>query len=282
MSLYDLSLYFFVYSFLGWCTEVAYAAVKEHRFVNRGFLNGPVCPIYGFGVSIVIALLTPYKENIIILYIFSVLLVTTLEGLTGWVMDIVFHNKWWDYSNRPLNIGGYVCLTFSLIWGMACVLIMDLLHPIIAKLLSFIPFTLGLVLIIFLSIIMISDCCVTATAIFKLNKHLDHMEKIARELHEISDQIGLDLSEKVLTVVEKQEESKLKRNDAVNQLKEWKMETSEELRYRIEELKKRYHSINHLLSSNGTRLVNAFPKMEPRFHKEQFDVLKQHFQEKKK
>ena len=101
MSIYFILLYFFVYGFLGWCTEVGFAAFKTHHFVNRGFLNGPICPIYGVGVTAVITVLTPYKSDIIVLYILSVVLVTVLEGVTGWAMDKIFHNKWWDYSDMP-------------------------------------------------------------------------------------------------------------------------------------------------------------------------------------
>lgn len=117
MSIYYSILYFFVYGFLGWCTEVIFAAFKQHRFVNRGFLNGPICPIYGVGVTLVIACLEAFQSNLLLLYISSVILVTVLEGVTGWAMDKLFHNKWWDYSKLPFNIGGYVCLLFSLIWG---------------------------------------------------------------------------------------------------------------------------------------------------------------------
>ena len=104
-ELYFITLYFFVYGFLGWCTEVAFAAWKEHRFVNRGFLNGPICPIYGFGVTMVVRFLSPYKANLVLLYITSVILVTALEWLTGFILEKLFHNKWWDYSKMPLNIG---------------------------------------------------------------------------------------------------------------------------------------------------------------------------------
>ena len=84
MQIYYLILYFFTYGVLGWCTEVAYAAVKERRFVNRGFLNGPICPIYGVGVSVVLYFLTPAAEHMVLLYIASTVLVTVLEGLTGY------------------------------------------------------------------------------------------------------------------------------------------------------------------------------------------------------
>ena len=131
--MYYLILYFFVYGFLGWCTEVAFAACKERKFVNRGFLNGPICPIYGIGVGIVVQFLTPYKENLVLLYIASVVMVTALEWVTGFILEKIFHNKWWDYSKMPLNLNGYVCLLFSLIWGAACVLIVDFIHPLIHK-----------------------------------------------------------------------------------------------------------------------------------------------------
>ena len=114
MQIYELLLYFFIYSFLGWCTEVAFATVKERRFVNRGFLNGPLCPIYGVGVSSVVTLLAGFQDNLLLLYLSSLVLVTVIEGVTGYIMDRIFHHKWWDYTGLPLNIGGYVCLPFPL------------------------------------------------------------------------------------------------------------------------------------------------------------------------
>ena len=239
MDIYYLLLYFFVYGFLGWCSEVGFAAVKERRFVNRGFLNGPICPIYGVGVSIVVAFLTPIKSNLVLLYITSVILVTLLEGVTGWAMDKIFHNKWWDYSDMPLNIGGYVCLTFSLVWGVACVVIMDFIHPFIHYLLTFIPHTLGIVLIVLLGITMFTDLYVTASAIFKFNKRLASMEKIASELHEISDQIGEDIYKKAIFAVEKQEVSRQKLDEAKQKLDEVAAEFKERTQDAAAEFKER-------------------------------------------
>ena len=267
MDLYYIMLYFFVYGFLGWCTEVAFAAVKEQRFVNRGFLNGPICPIYGVGVSAVVFFLTPYNNNLIILYIASVIIVTVIEGLTGWIMDVIFHNKWWDYSDMPLNIGGYVCLTFSLIWGVACVAIMKFIHPLIHKVLTFIPHTIGIIIIVILTAALIADLWVTVSAILKFNRHLEGMERIAKELHEISDQIGDDISEKVFLALE------IQNNNAL-ELREFKMEKEEEHKYRIEELKKRYNDIVGQIPANTFRLVKAFPKMQSRIHNTQFESFR--------
>ena len=139
MTYYDILFSFFIYGFLGWCSEVAFAAFKQHSFVNRGFLNGPICPIYGIGVTVVVASLQPYVGNLILLYITSTILVTFLEWLTGFLLEKMFHHRWWDYSEMPLNIGGYVCPLFSAIWGVACVLIVKLIYPFTDKLVSFFP-----------------------------------------------------------------------------------------------------------------------------------------------
>ena len=171
--LYYLFQCFFIYAFLGWCTEVAFAAFKERRFVNRGFLNGPICPVYGFGVVAVIHFLTPLRSNLLLLYLGSAILVTAIEWLTGFILEKVFHNKWWDYSNMPLNLNGYVCLLFSLIWGVFCVFIVDVFHPLIDTLLSHIPFLVGIILVCILVIAGLADLYVTASGILKLNKRLE-------------------------------------------------------------------------------------------------------------
>lgn len=304
MDIYFAALYFFVYSFLGWCTEVAFAACKERRFVNRGFLNGPFCPIYGFGVSLVIVFLTSYRSNLVFLYIASVFLVTVLEGLTGWAMDKIFHNKWWDYSDMPLNIGGYVCLIFSLIWGAACVAIMNLIHPLIHKGLTFLPHTLGIVLIILLGILLIADTCVTASAIFKFNRQLEHMEKIAAELHELSEQLGENIYSTTVRVMEAADDIQEKTQDAVEELHdlrqnrakivrvkaqkameeiyERRQDTVENVREHIEDLKRRYSELNQSTGKVTKRLLCAFPSLESRRHKERVSEIRCQLKEKQK
>ena len=105
-SLYQLVWMFFVYAFMGWCAEVAFAGLRYGRFVNRGFLNGPICPIYGFGLVGVIYLLIDLKDNLFILFLGSVIVTTVIEHITGWVLEKLFHAKWWDYTNNRFNIHG--------------------------------------------------------------------------------------------------------------------------------------------------------------------------------
>lgn len=105
---------------------------------------------------IVVAVLTPLKDNLLILFIGSFLLTSILEYITGYLLEKVFHNQWWDYSDKPFNIHGYVCLKFSIYWGLACTFIMDVLHPIIYKGITLMPHIVGMILI---CIIMIGIFC---------------------------------------------------------------------------------------------------------------------------
>ena len=267
MSIYYSILYFFVYGFLGWCTEVIFAAFKQHRFVNRGFLNGPICPIYGVGVTLVIACLEAFQSNLLLLYISSVILVTVLEGVTGWAMDKLFHNKWWDYSKLPFNIGGYVCLLFSLIWGVACVFIVYFVHPLIHQVLSLIPHTAGIALIAILGIALLSDMIVTTFAIVKFNQYLELLKHITDELHAISNQIGAELYQNVMHVLDMQESSRQKLDDV-------KLEVSEEIRMQIVELKTRAQNLGEKVPKPARRLLKAFPKLESRNYKAQLELFR--------
>ena len=268
MSIYYSILYFFVYGFLGWCTEVIFAAFKQHRFVNRGFLNGPICPIYGVGVTLVIACLEAFQSNLLLLYISSVILVTVLEGVTGWAMDKLFHNKWWDYSKLPFNIGGYVCLLFSLIWGVACVFIVYFVHPLIHQVLSLIPHTAGIALIAILGIALLSDMIVTTSAIVKFNQYLELLKHITDELHAISNQIGAELYQNVMHVLDMQESSRQKLDDV-------KLEVSEEIRMQIVELKTRAQNLGEKVPKPARRLLKAFPKLESRNYKAPLELFRQ-------
>lgn len=204
-NFYELVWIFIIYAFIGWCTEVSYAALDTGKFVNRGFLNGSYCPIYGCGVVIVVAILTPLKENLLILFAGSFLLTSVLEYITGYILEKVFHNKWWDYSDKPFNIKGYVCLKFSIYWGLACTFIMDIIHPIIYAAIRFIPFVLGVVLLSIIMCVFAADCIITVTTILKFNKRLKVMDEMAASIHRLSDEIGENIYENVTDVIEKSE-----------------------------------------------------------------------------
>lgn len=286
MRIYSLLLYFFIYSFLGWCTEVAYATVKERRFVNRGFLNGPWCPIYGVGVSAVVTLLDGFRDSLLLLYLSSLVLVTLIEGMTGVIMDKIFHHKWWDYTGLPLNIGGYVCLPFSIAWGAACVVIVKGIHPLIERLVGFLPEAAGAALLCVLTVCLAADVAVTTASILKLNRRLDMLERIGAELHEISDRMGANIHENVMDAMEKAEaledvaQARKEKLDALSGEARERLDLlSGETRERYDILRQRYAELTGATLQASRRLVRAFPRMESRRHKELLDELKRRLEE---
>ena len=201
--MYQLLWIFFLYAFLGWCTEVSYAALRTGKFVNRGFLNGPVCPIYGCGVVVVLAGLEPLKGNFVLLFLGSVVLTSALEWATGFVLEKLFRQRWWDYSDKPFNLGGYICLEFSIMWGFACLFVVDILHPSIEFFIRLIPHTLGWVLLGLFSAAMAVDLAATVRTIAKLNRQLDQIDQLARRLKTASNEFGENLADRVLEAAER-------------------------------------------------------------------------------
>ena len=208
-SLYQIFAYFLVYSCIGWCLEVIYAAVSTGQLVNRGFLNGPVCPIYGFGMIIVLFLLTPLQHSLLLLYIGGVILPSTLELAGGWALYKLYHTRWWDYSDYPFNIGGYICLEFSLLWGVGTLIVMKMVHPIIAGLVEMIPPLVGLILMILLYAVYAADTIATAFAASDLARDLDALEKVADSMHAVSDAMTELLGTNAMAVDQKMDESRL-------------------------------------------------------------------------
>lgn len=199
---YSFMCYFIIFAFLGWCTEVAFAAYKHGKFVNRGFLDGPVCPIYGFGVAFIYLIVSflPQKDWIIVAA--SFLLPTLLELVTGFVMEKIFNHKWWDYSGERWNLGGYICLKFSIIWGLACVALVKIIFPLTDKLISVLPYNIFYIVAWALCIFVMLDTVGSVFAIIGINKKLRILDSIDEKLHEGSDKIGKKVYEGTVDIIE--------------------------------------------------------------------------------
>ena len=219
------------------------------------------------------------------MFIASVIAVSSIEWITGFALEKIFHSRWWDYSDQPFNLNGYICLPFSLIWGAACMLIVYVVHPMITKFVGLIPGLFGSFLLLMLLAGMAADLWVTAAGIFKMNQRLRKMSEIAEELHNMSEQLGENIYLGVMSAVEKQEETKKKldeagqelaekRNAVSEGLKERKDTISGELEQRIEDLKSRYQEIAEKKSQTSRRLLNAFPSFNSERYKEALDELK--------
>lgn len=187
--LLDTILLFFIYGFFGWCVEVVFVAITCRKVENRGFLNGPICPIYGFGMLGVLMALIPIQSNIPLLFLGGMFICSALEGFSGWILDKIFHMRWWDYSDRKLNVGGYICFRFSVFWGIGVLLAVRLVHPVIYAVEHHMTPALKIVMICIFAFIFAIDMAVTLKKLIGIRQSLGQLELVAESLHEIGDQL---------------------------------------------------------------------------------------------
>ena len=127
-SFLQVIMFFFAYCFLGWIWETGYVSIREHKFVNRGFLHGPLIPIYGFGAMAILFATLPVKDNLWLVFICGMFGASALELVTGCTMEAIFHVRYWDYTNIPTNIKGYISLPTSIVWGLFSILMIKFIH----------------------------------------------------------------------------------------------------------------------------------------------------------
>lgn len=284
--MYLLLWIFYAYAFLGWCMEVSFAALVSGTFVNRGFLNGPVCPIYGFGVVIVLSCLEPLRHNLLLLFLGSVLLTSALEWVTGFVLEKLFHQRWWDYSDEPFNLGGYICLRFSIAWGLACLFVVEILHPTVLLAIRLIPRPVGIALLVMFSLIMAVDLAATVRTIAKINRSLGQIDELAAKIKSASNEFGENLAGKVLDAAEKgaglREELADRGEDLRENLAELKEDLSghwEERQENLEELRRRLSEVMDRRIFGQRRLLSAFPRMRSLDHRQALEALRRRMEQ---
>lgn len=188
---FELILWWLViYAFLGWCVEVIYATASRGIFVNRGFLSGPYCPIYGFGALLVLWVTAPFADGLVGLFLASMILCSVLELVAGWLMEVFFKQRWWDYSDYPFNIGGYVCLEFSLLWGLACVFMIKIIQPMIVGLTPQLTSQTGLIILGVIIVALLADLIATINQMLNLKKQLLVIDEIDQRMRQLSDGLG--------------------------------------------------------------------------------------------
>ena len=184
-DIWHIIIYFFVYSFLGWVWETAYGLVRERRFIYPGFLFGPYCPIYGFGVLLLLVALTPLYETLPLLFAVAFVVMSALEYATSYVLEKLFHQRWWDYSHERFNLHGRIALKSSLFWAMMSVVIVVLIQPQVVSLTNTILASAGQWVPLTVVAIMTIDAVHTIIRMAGLSKLLRHVEEglDARSVH---------------------------------------------------------------------------------------------------
>lgn len=258
--------WFFLYGVLGWCVEVIYAAIKEHRLVNRGFLCGPICPIYGFGM---VGLLFCMRRlpargedpGVVTIFIVGMVLTTLIELIGGWVLFKLYRIRWWDYSHLKYNLGGYVCPQFSLLWGLGSVLMVKVVHPLLAHAGDPLPLQVLLPLDGVLLVFFLVDVGVSAAAATGLNQRLEEIDELRAKLRLSSDKLTEVLGTGAMNADTLLDEQKLQLALAKLESRDNAAELRAELTVRADLLRARLRALE--LDKLGTRrLLRAFPRMQ--------------------
>lgn len=273
MTSSTLFLLFIIYSLIGWISEVIYCSIIERRLVNRGFLNSPLCPIYGFGALLVIFVLKPFADNLVVLFVTAVAVTTLLEYLAGWVLEHLFSTRWWDYSALPFNLHGRICLRNSLLFGLMSVAGVRLAHPVLLQLFLQVPEATRNHLAAGLAILLALDLAVTLKTLVGLGFRL-------RSLREYIDLIGdrADLAQwfnesdlagsitRLRALIPAPPELDSIRETAEQAAARAAAKTRERLAVRLEQLSRR--------SGDFRRIFSAFPAMRSRLHNRHLSILK--------
>lgn len=171
VDLYHVLFWLILYSFMGWIWESCYVSIKEKKLVNRGFVTGPVCTIYGVGAMSVYLVLRPLQDHGLWLFLGGIVLATILEYVTSWVMEKLFHTSWWDYSERPFNLHGRICLGCSIAWGFFTLLMFEILQPFAQWVIDLFDVATGHAFIILCGILYCVDFIVSTLAALQLGEN---------------------------------------------------------------------------------------------------------------
>ena len=224
--MYEMLWYFMIYSVIGWMIEVSFQAVTRGEVINRGFLNGPLCPVYGSGVIMVLMVVdlcgfwfgleTNLSEaSTIELFIIGIIFATLIELVAGFLLDQLFHARWWDYRDRRFNLNGYICLEFSIIWGLAIAFVLRVIQPVFEGIVATIPEKIGIIILIVCYFVFTIDIIITVLTVLKLNKQLSKMRDLELAIQKLSDGMSEIIGNSTLKTVEKINDS----HDKVEQRK---------------------------------------------------------------
>lgn len=294
---------FIIYAILGWIMECTLSIIQKHKFVNRGFLIGPYCPIYGVGVVGVSLLLTKFSGNIILLFILCTLLCGSLEYFTGYLMEKIFKARWWDYSDNKFNINGRVCLETLIPFGIISVIVIRFINPWILDKLYMIPLNILNYLVIGLSLLFIIDCCISFNIIIKFKnltkQDKDNTEEITKKVRETAENIINKLSLERTTLIRKMNISRFRleknirytRKKYTNKIKNQHITLVGNFKYRIQNIDDKIKNVKKDLSDRianikenqknfnklkdkfvnesklNKRLISAFPNVKQREYK---------------
>lgn len=279
VDLYHILNWLFIYSFLGWVWESSYVSVKEKRLVNRGFVTGPVCTIYGFGAVSVYLILKPVSGNLFWLYLGGVIVPTILEYLTAVLMETIFHTSWWDYSQNKYNFQGRICLGASLGWGIFSIILFYGFQPVVDRIVSLYSIATGKLLVGAASLTYAVDFGMSFMNAMQIGEKLRNMDAVIDELTEYIQSTRIfrsteELKERLGSYRGLERGTELRRRlearfDAIvafggEEFKGKQEERKAQIEERIALLQSRYEQLRSHGGWLTNRAMNAYPHMKSR------------------
>lgn len=273
-SLYQMFHMFIFWAFIGWGIEVCWMTLETGEYQNRGFLNMPICPIYGFGVIMVTVFFRPVSHTVIPLFIVTSILCTVFELLVGLGMEKLFGARWWDYSHERYNYKGYICIKISILWGMGCVIVIRLVQPIVEKFIDLMPVKLGLALIVLWSVLIVIDLISSICAVNKLNNRLKQIDEISKIMLMSAVKIGENLSQETLDVKGKYDKFIEARDAKTLALKQRYEKIVNAADFKVSEWTDKYEGLINVRDRSVERLLKAFPHMRSISYSESMETLR--------
>ena len=225
------ALLFFFYCFCGWVWESCYVSAKQRHWVNRGFLHGPLLPIYGSGAIIILFATLPVADNFWLVYFLGMLAATALEYVVGAVMEQLFKVRYWDYSNQRFNLNGYICLSSSVAWGFLTIFLTEVIHKPIERWVLHVPTMIGIPCLSVITVVFIIDTAESVRTALDLARVLDAMTKMKAELDDVQVQLALLKAETEQKLEEAKEDTAVKletlRVEAAGKAAQLRNETAE-------------------------------------------------------
>ncbi len=288
--------FFYIYCFLGWCFESAFVSLKSRKLVNRGFMRGPFLPLYGSGAMMMLVVSMPFRDNVLLTYIAGVIGATALEYVTGVVMEALFKVRYWDYSNRPFNFQGHICLRSSIAWGFFTILMTRVIHTPIEQMVFSIPGRALDWATVLLTIYIVADFTLSFKAALDLRDILVKIERAKEELERMQRRLDViaafNNEEKEWRKQEREERRELWMNEITAGLEQRFVAIKEtllrvpsaygesvkeeiaELRGRFSEYQERQKSEGKLLDFYKRDMIRNNPSMESKKYKSAFEELK--------
>lgn len=272
-------LWLMIYSVIGWVYESTICSIGQRKLINRGFLNGPYCPIYGTGAVLVLLVLGRI-QNPVLLFFAGAVLTCSLEYLTSWLMEKLFHARWWDYSKRKFNIGGRVCLIGAVVFGAFSVVLILVLHPWVKSLTDRLTDTALTWICAILLVGIVSDLIVTVKGL--LGTHAvfaEYAVLLQQKRRELSEKLRLGAEEGRERIRELSAEERMKLREAA----ELGAEEREKIRRTTEEERERFYAkLQMRLNAQQRRTINSFPQWKLTRNNEVLDGLREAMEKARK